>query len=138
MILIGLFFVQWNNWWHDPTRMPHPRLFFILDKSYMTPIRLIQFLSLVAVFSIAFPYINRAVPRLVEFFSMLGRNSLEVFCVGSLLSLASQIVRFAYRGHFAVDVAVVVIGVAIMALTAWLSEWRVRARKPTVAASASS
>jgi hypothetical protein len=138
VILIGLFFVQWNNWWHDPTRMPHPRLFFILDKSYMTPIRLIQFLSLVAVFSIAFPYINRAVPRLVEFFSMLGRNSLEVFCVGSLLSLASQIVRFAYRGHFAVDVAVVVIGVAIMALTAWLSEWRVRARKPTVAASASS
>jgi hypothetical protein len=135
VIVIGLFLVQWNGWWHDPTRVPQPRLFFLLDKSYMTPIRLIQFLSLVAVFSVAFPYINRAVPRLVEFFCLLGRNSLEVFCVGSLLSLAAQITRFVYRGYFGIDVFVVITGVAIMTLTAWLSEWRDRARKPASGAS---
>ena len=60
----------------------------ILRKTYVTPIRLIQFLSLVAVFSVAFPYIRGAVPWLVAFLCMLGLNSLEVFCVGSLLSLA--------------------------------------------------
>ena len=135
VIVIGIFLIQWNNWWHDPTKMPQPRLFFILEKSYVTPIRLIQFLSLVAVFSVAFPYINKAVPWLVAFLSMLGRNSLAVFCVGSLLSLASQIIRYVYRGYFGVDVVVVVVGIAIMALTAWLSEWRERARKPSVGAS---
>ena len=61
---------------------------------------------------------------------MLGRNSLYVFCVGSLLSLAGQIARFVYRGDILVDTAVVVLGIAIMAFTAWLPEWReqVRAR----------
>ena len=62
LILVGLFLVQWNDWWHDPTRMPQPRLFFILDKSYITPIRLVQFLSLVAVFSITFPTSTRRFP----------------------------------------------------------------------------
>ena len=77
VILVALFLVQWNGWWYDPTKVPQPRLFFLLDKTFMTPIRLIQFLSLVAVFSIAFPYIDKVVPRLVAFFCLLGRNSLE-------------------------------------------------------------
>ena len=59
---------------------------------------------------------------------MCGRNSLEVFCVGSLLSLAGQITRFVYRGDIVVDTAVVIIGIAIMVLTAWLAEWRDRAK----------
>jgi len=138
VLLVALFFIHWNGWWHDPTKVPQPRLFFLLDKAYMTPIRLIQFLSLVAVFSVAFPYINRAVPRLVEFFCLLGRNSLEVFCVGSLLSLGAQITRFVYRGYFGIDLLVVILGVAIMTLTAWLSEWRIRARTAREASSASS
>jgi hypothetical protein len=133
VIVLGLFLVQWNNWWHDPTKMPQPRLFFIIDKTYVTPLRLVQFLSLVAVFSIAFPYIRAAVPWLVAFFSMLGRNSLEVFCVGSLLSLIGQIARFTYRGYIGVDTVVVIVGIAIMALTAWLSEWRDHIRRPAPA-----
>jgi hypothetical protein len=59
---------------------------------------------------------------------MLGRNSLPVFCVGSLLSLAGQIVRFVYEGYVSVDTVVVIVGVAIMALTAWFAEWRDRTR----------
>jgi hypothetical protein len=133
-IVVALFFVMWNDWWYDPTRMPQPRLFFILDKSYATPLRLIQFLSLVAVFSIAYPYIRRVLPWLVDFFSLLGRNSLPVFCVGSLLSLAGQITRFVYRGYIGVDTVVVIVGIAVMTLTAWLSEWRDRADKPARAA----
>jgi hypothetical protein len=117
-----------NDWWHDFTAMPQPRLFFILSKTYVTPIRLIQFLALVAAFSIAFPYIKRLVPRLVEVLALLGRNSLEVFCVGSLLSLAGQIARFVYRDYGGADTAVVILGVLVMVLTAWLAEWRDRAR----------
>jgi hypothetical protein len=138
LIVVGLFFVAWNNWWYDPTKMPQPRLFFILDKTYATPLRLIQFLSLVAVFSITFPFIRWAVPWLVYFFSMLGRNSLPVFCMGSLLSLAGQITRFVYRGYISVDTVVVIVGIIIMMLTAWFSEWRDRVPRPARAAAPAS
>jgi hypothetical protein len=66
------------------------------------------------------------VPWLTGPLSQLGRNSLNVFCVGSLLSLSGQIIRFLYSGSLAVDTIVVAVGVALLWLTAWLSEWRRR------------
>jgi hypothetical protein len=92
----------------------------------MTPIRLIQFLALIAVFSAFYPFIERWLPRLVAFLTMLGRNSLNVFCVGSLLSLAGQIVRFYFEGGIGIDTVMVVVGIAALGLTAWASEWRDR------------
>ena len=41
-----LFDILW-----DPTNVPEPKLLFLLDKTWATPPRLIQFLALVAVFS---------------------------------------------------------------------------------------
>jgi hypothetical protein len=87
--------------------------------------RLLQFLALAAVFSAAFQYISR-LPGLPEFLSILGRNSLPVFCVGSLLSLSGQIIRFLYTGSFAVDTIVVIVGIGLLWLTAWMAEWRER------------
>lgn len=121
-------YVVWNQLWPDPTRMPHPVLLFISDKTYVTPMRVIQFLALIAVMSVTFPYIRRWTSWLVEFCSMLGRNSLIVFCVGSILSLAGQITRFVYRGDIVVDTIVVIVGIAIMAFSAWLPEWREQVR----------
>jgi hypothetical protein len=127
-----LFDILW-----DPTNVPEPKLFFLLDKTWATPPRLIQFLALVAVFSAAFryirgcanlPYLRYPVGVLIRVLAMLGRNSLYVFCVGSLLSLTAQFVRFAYRGTVGVDTAVVISGIIIMALTAWLAESRQRAK----------
>jgi hypothetical protein len=121
--------IAWLKWWvPDPTAMPQPRLLFIIDKTYVTPIRLMQFLTLVTVFSVTYPYIERWARPLVGFPSMLGRNSLYVFCVGSILSLAGQIARFVYRGDILVDTVVVIVGIAIMAFTAWLPEWREQVR----------
>jgi hypothetical protein len=65
---------------------------------------------------------------------MLGRNSLYVFCIGSLLSLSAQIVRYYGRGSVGSDTAVLILGVLIMAATAWIAESRQRARKPAHAA----
>jgi hypothetical protein len=127
-IVIFALLVVLNDWWPDPTEMPQPILFFISDKTFATPVREIQFLSLAAVFSAAFPFIYWAVRPVVEFLSMLGRNSLPVFCAASLLSLTGQIVRFLYEGYVSIDTVVVIVGVAIMALTAWLAEWRDRAK----------
>jgi hypothetical protein len=125
IVIVGTLMVLFR-WWPDPTRMPEPKLLFINGKTFVTPIRLIQFLALVAVCSVLYPYIVKAVPRLVEFLSMLGRNSLQVFCAGSVLSLAGQIVRFYFRGGFFVDTILVATGIVLLGITAWLAEWRDR------------
>ena len=52
-------YIVWNRLWPDPTLMPQPRLLFIADKTYVTPMRLIQFLALIALFSVTYPYIKR-------------------------------------------------------------------------------
>ena len=116
----------WFNWFPDPTTLPEPKLLFLNGKSFLTPMRLLQFLALAAVFSVAYPLFARVAPWLAEFLSILGRNSLNVFCVGSLLSLSGQIVRFLYSGSLLVDTIVVVVGVGLLWLTAWVSEWRDR------------
>ena len=143
VIFAGL--VVWFDWWPDPTALPNPKLLFINDKTYETPVRLIQFLSLVAVFSLAFRYIRwlgelryvrRVLMPLISMLAMLGRHSLYVFCVGSLLSLLAQVVRFYYRGSVGSDSAVVACGIIVMAFTAWVAESRQRARPASPAPSA--
>ncbi|HET7850847.1 MAG TPA: OpgC domain-containing protein [Pseudolabrys sp.] len=141
IVILGALTHQFN-WWPDPTKVPEPKLFFIADKTFVSPMRLIQFLALVAVFSAAFPYIRKAaeidvlrrpVLGLIGLLAMLGRNSLHVFCIGSLLSLTAQIARFYYRGTVWIDTAVVIFGIIVMALTAWLAEARQRFRPPVPA-----
>ncbi len=111
------------SWWPDPTQVPEPVLLFVVSKSYATPLREIQFLAIVALMSAAYPAISRTVPWLNRFFSKLGRNSLNVFCVGSLASLLGQIMRFVYNGSFLVDTLLLVAGVVLLGFTAWISEW---------------
>ena len=129
ILIVGTLMV-WFRWWPDPTRVPEPKLLFIAGKTFVTPIRLIQFLALIAVFSALYPHIAKAVPRLVAFFCMLGRNSLQVFCAASVMSLAGQILRFYFRGGFFVDTLLVGTGRILVGVTAWLSEWRDRVQKP--------
>jgi hypothetical protein len=141
IVIFGVLFNIYHLW-PDPTKVPNPKLFFIAGKAYETPMRLIQFLALVAVFSGAYRYIRmltelpvlRApVAGLIALLAMLGRNSLYVFCVGSLLSLSAQVVRYVYHGTVGSDTAVVILGVAVMAFTAWLAESRNRTRPPAPA-----
>jgi hypothetical protein len=123
-IVIAALIAVLVDWWPDPTTVPQPKLFFLLSKTYATPPRIIQFLALIALMSAAYPTIAWFAPWLVEFLSLLGRNSLYVFCMGSILSLSGQIIRYLYQGNIYSDTVVVVCGIAIMTLTAWLPEWR--------------
>jgi hypothetical protein len=113
----------------DPLRVPNPRLFFVFDKTYLSPARLLHFLALVALFGGSFVAIHRFVPRPARFLSMLGRNSLNVFCVGSVLSLMGQLARFTLGGFVVVDVTVLLIGLGLLGFTAWVSELRDRLRR---------
>ncbi len=113
----------------DPVAAPAPKLVFMFDKTFLSPARLIHSLALTAFFAGSFATIKLWLPRCSNFLSMLGRNSLNVFCIASLLSLAGQIFRFVYGGGVAGDAFIVILGVSIMGLVAWASEWRERMRK---------
>ncbi len=131
-ILIVAAVVKFNpGIWPDPTRVPEPKLLFLISKTYVTPPRLIQFLALLAVVSVAFPWILRHARPMVTFLAKLGRNSLHVFCVGSLLSLGGQIVRLIFKGSYLVDTAIVVVGIVLMYITAFLAEKRDQREKRT-------
>jgi hypothetical protein len=123
IVIMGALIMQFS-WWPNPFTVPEPKLLFIADKTNMTPIRLIQFLGLVMLFSATYPYLARLSPALSRFLSMLGRNSLNVFCVGSVLSLACQILHFVYERSIMMDMVIFFLGVGLLGLTAWVSEWR--------------
>ncbi|WP_375460462.1 OpgC family protein [uncultured Enterovirga sp.] len=112
----------------DPTRVPDPTLFFVFDKTFLSPARLLHFLAVAAAFAGSFRYIARFLRPVARFLSMLGRNSLNVFCVGSLLSLVGQFLRVAWGGGLMVDGPVLLLGIAVLGSTAWLSELRDRLR----------
>ncbi|HTO78913.1 MAG TPA: OpgC domain-containing protein, partial [Methylocystis sp.] len=120
-----------SAWWGfspDPVSVPAPKLAFVFDKTYLSPARLTHSLALVALIGGAYPAISHRLPRTGAFLSSLGRNSLNVFCVGSLLSLLAQIFRFVYGGQIVTDAIIVVLSVLAMRGVAWVSEWREHAR----------
>ena len=108
--------------WPDPTSVPRPHLFFVFNKTYLSPARLLHFLSLAMLFAGAFSWLHGHVSLLTRFLSMLGRNSLIVFCVLSLLSLAGQLVQFRFGAGLFVDTLVVGSGLVLLGLTAWVAE----------------
>lgn len=121
--VLGALIMQFS-WWPNTFLVPQPKLLFIADKTYMTPMRLIQFLGLAMTMSCVYPVLARLIPAMSHFLSMLGRNSLNVFCVGSLLSLGCQILLFLYQHGIMIDMAIGIGGIGLLGLTAWISEWR--------------
>ena len=65
---------------------------------------------------------------LAGFLCLFGRNSLNVLCAPSPLSLSGQIFRFIYGGHVASDAFIVILGVLVKGFIAWAAEWRERLR----------
>lgn len=116
----------WKVWSPSPAQVPNPKLFFMFDKTYLSPARLIQFLSVVAVAAGLWRLLPNWSFPVSAYLSMLGRHSLNVFCVASVLSLCAQIGRFAYGGGIPVDTAVLLVGIIVMGFSAWISEWRER------------
>lgn len=127
ILLLGAI-VALTNFSPDPISVPSPKLFFLFDKTYLSPARLVHSLALTAAFAGSFKWVRIWLPGASNFLSMLGRNSLNVFCTGSLLSLTGQILRFLYGDLVAADVAVVIFGVLAMGFVAWASEWPNRLR----------
>ena len=135
VLVVGLAFASlryFPNLFQLPAS-PYLRLF---DKTFLSLDRLLSVLAIIAVGGGIFAPINRWFPVLSRFFSMLGRNGLQVFCAGSLLSLCGQVIRYLYGGLVVTDVLLFIVGVGLMALVAWMVEWRTRIKTDAVRAPA--
>ncbi len=119
-------YIVLNQMWPDPMRVPEPRLFFLFDKTYLSPIRVVSLITIVLAFHTFFSLLERPLGPVTDLMCSFGRNSLPVFCVSSLLSLGGQVIRLIYDESFLLDFAVVLLGVGVMGLTAWFVEWRSR------------
>ena len=118
----------WLHLWPDPTRVPRPHLLFVFNKTYLSPARLLHFLSVAMLFSGTFSVLHSYITPVTRFLSMLGRNSLNVFCVLSLSSLAGQLVHFRFGQGLFIDSLVVSLGLGLLGFTAWASESQERLR----------
>ena len=129
ILLIGIW-IGWSEFEPDPLDMPAPHLFFTFDKTFLTPLRIIHLLSLIIMFGGMFAFLNHYLRPITRLLSTLGRNSLNVFCLGSLLSLIGQFVRYSADGNIGIDSLIIASGVVALSLAAWASEWRQRLRAP--------
>jgi hypothetical protein len=110
----------------DPLSVPEPRFFFLIDKTNLSPSRVISLLSLVIALHPVFPWVQNILGRIGEWLCSLGRNSLAVFAIGSLLSLVAQLSRFILGGGLTIDTITILLGLLGMGWTVWFVEWRSR------------
>jgi hypothetical protein len=103
--------------------VPEPRYFFLFDKAYLSPVRIVSMMAIAIAFYPAFPLISRYLGPAARYCSSLGRNSLPVFCMVSLLALSGQIVRYVGEPSFLLDTAIVALGLTVLRITAWLAEY---------------
>ena len=115
-----------NGFDPDPLAVPEPRFFFLIDKTNLSPSRVVSLLALVIAFHPVFPLVSQRLGIIGTWLCGLGRNSLAVFAVGSLLSLIAQLLRFIVGGNLTVDTITLLFGILGMGWTVWFVEWRTR------------
>jgi hypothetical protein len=117
---------------------PFPALFlkalWPVDKNNLAPIRLLSFFALVVL-------VATHVARNARFLGsvaarplvLCGQASLEIFCLGILLSALGHFVLAEYDSAIAMQLSVNVVGIAVMFLTAIMIDWyRLVDRRPVL------
>lgn len=101
-----------------------PRLFTTFDKTFVSLPRLLHILSLAYVLSSMGIFLHMARSRLVAPVRLIGRHSLPVFALGTLLAFAAQVIKGAYAPSLALDSLLIIGGILLLTGCAWLFELR--------------
>ena len=103
------------------------KLIYPIDKSNLSPLRLLHFLSLAIVVSHLTPpdWHGRLRPWIIAAIRC-GENSLAIYCLGVLLSFIGHVILVEYSGAIAMQVVVSTAGIAIMIAAATLMAWMSR------------
>lgn len=99
-----------------------PRLFTIFDKTIVSAPRLLHILALAYFLSTLDSVRRLSGSAACAPLALLGRNSLPVFALGSMLALCGQVIKTAYPASFALDTALIFGGLGLQFLFAWALE----------------
>jgi hypothetical protein len=95
-----------------------------VDKNNLSPLRLLPFFALVVLVAVHVPrdarFLNSAVARPLV---LCGQQSLEIFCLGILLSALGHFFLSEYNSALVMQLAVNVGGITVMFLTAKMIDW---------------
>ncbi len=110
-----------------------------VDKNNLSPLRLVPFFALVVLVAVHVPrdarFLGSAAARPLV---LCGQQSLEIFCLGILLSALGHFILVEYDSALAMQLAVNAGGIAAMFATAWMIDWykamdRMPLRQPATA-----
>lgn len=108
-----------------------PSLFTAFDKTYVSMPRLLHILALAYVLSVL-PFVKTlSVQRFTAPLSLMGRNSLPVFAVGSVLAYVGQLTKALQPQSALLDAVLIMSGLAVLYLVALLRE-KQRRPKPAM------
>jgi hypothetical protein len=103
------------------------KLIYPIDKSNLSPWRLLHFLALALVFlrltprdwrGLTKPWMTAAI--------RCGENSLAMYCLGVLLSLIGHVVLVEVSGNIVMQAAISVAGIALMIIAATMLTWETK------------
>ncbi|WP_170984211.1 OpgC family protein [Rhodoligotrophos defluvii] len=110
--------------WPKPDALPLPSMLWQFNKNDLHLPRLLHVLALAYVFIHTSLHQHMRVLTRDNILVMFGRNSLAVFCIGSVLSMVGQVLRSESGGGFTADVMIVGGGLIILYLAVQLIEWK--------------
>jgi hypothetical protein len=100
------------------------KLIYPIDKSNLSPLRLLHFLALAVVVVRLTEREWRGLMRLwMRAMIRCGENSLAMYCFGVLLSFMGHVVLVEFSGTIAMQIAVSIAGIALMIAAATLMTW---------------
>jgi hypothetical protein len=100
------------------------KLIYPIDKSNLSPLRLLHFLALAVVVVRLTEREWRGLMRLwMRAMIRCGENSLAIYCFGVLLSFMGHVVLVEFSGSIAMQIAVSIAGIALMIAVATVMTW---------------
>lgn len=101
----------------------------LVSKQDNGPIRVVSFLLLIVYAAPVYSYVSKRLHAVDRFLSLLGRNSLLVFSLVTLLSVSAQIVRREFGYPLLLDGFILVSGLVILWSAATVAERRKHAQR---------
>ena len=97
---------------------------FVEDKANLAPLRLVSFFALAVTAARFVGYNNRLLRcRIAQLIIRCGQHSLQVFCLGILLSVLAQILLTSFRDDIVMQLAISFAGILLMMGVAGLLAW---------------
>lgn len=121
-LVLSLAWVQIPLWGID-TSMGLPSILTGFDKTYLSAPRLLHVLAAAYLIAVLPQLSGLALRPANNPLAVMGRHALPVFVIGTILSMVAQAWRMVHEPAVAIDIAIVVAGVAVHFAIAYYIEW---------------